>query len=530
MSKNIVIGVGGTGAKVVEAMLHLSAAGVGPGTMDVGFIDQDKTNGNVARSIDLLKLLVAARASWRTDNGPHHLGRAEPGSLLRTLVEPIHQLDDNLWVPDPKGRSSLRSIFANLDAETMLMDMLFSKEEQEMELDGGYKGKPHIGAAAITAHAHEDRGFWRSLVEKIGLVGVGQEVRLLLTGSVFGGTGAAGFPTVARLIRAKLKENNIQRNVSIGGVLMLPYFSFGDPSAEDGDSLDVARAAELLTQSRGALRHYEWQLGQLDQGHLFDELYFVGWNHRASLDYHVSSAGNQKNPALLPELFAAAAGYRFLNADRVVEINPDNPQRPLFVSARHEDRALSWADLPPPDDTMPQALYARIAQFLRFATAFLQWRESFGAQPSRKAALSDLWYRVQGLAGIDWERHPPTEELRDLSNVIRKFLEWAGSIEAYAGREDFDFGLWDLRGLVTTANFKDPVNLLTAPMVISAGAYREIFGRVATRDEGSDALLDAAELADLLNDHVAGSGHAGLGKLVHSLHAFSAPGVRPKPE
>ena len=45
---------------------------------------------------------------------------------------------------------------------------------------------------------------------------------------MFGGTGAAGFPSIARLLREIIKKN-ITDGVKIGGALMLPYFSFLNP-------------------------------------------------------------------------------------------------------------------------------------------------------------------------------------------------------------------------------------------------------------------------------------------------------------
>lgn len=50
MSNLIAIGVGGTGAKLVEALIHLSASGHSPDTIYPILIDQDLHNGNVQRT------------------------------------------------------------------------------------------------------------------------------------------------------------------------------------------------------------------------------------------------------------------------------------------------------------------------------------------------------------------------------------------------------------------------------------------------------------------------------------------------
>jgi len=65
MARNIIIGIGGTGAKVVEAIAHCLSAGLGPDAAQIGFVDQDKSNGNVARAIETVETIQKARQNWR---------------------------------------------------------------------------------------------------------------------------------------------------------------------------------------------------------------------------------------------------------------------------------------------------------------------------------------------------------------------------------------------------------------------------------------------------------------------------------
>ena len=50
MSECYLIGVGGTGSKVIESYIKLCATGLGPSNLWLGMVDQDEANGNVARS------------------------------------------------------------------------------------------------------------------------------------------------------------------------------------------------------------------------------------------------------------------------------------------------------------------------------------------------------------------------------------------------------------------------------------------------------------------------------------------------
>src|SRR4051794_27136200 len=70
-NQNILIGVGGTGAKTVEAALVLLAAGIGSGTVHVGLIDQDGANGNVERTRKLLSRLSDFRRLWGDHTSPN---------------------------------------------------------------------------------------------------------------------------------------------------------------------------------------------------------------------------------------------------------------------------------------------------------------------------------------------------------------------------------------------------------------------------------------------------------------------------
>ena len=52
--KNFIIGIGGTGAKCLEHLIHCCSAGLGPEDLWIGMVDQDEANGNVNRTKILL--------------------------------------------------------------------------------------------------------------------------------------------------------------------------------------------------------------------------------------------------------------------------------------------------------------------------------------------------------------------------------------------------------------------------------------------------------------------------------------------
>src|SRR4051794_26873422 len=103
MPRNFLIGIGGTGARCVEAVLHLCAAGLGPEDLWVGFIDQDADNGNLTDAKDLLRALGTLQAKLE---GNDHQATGLP--LLCTQlwagVVPAALIDNEtpyVWHPTP---------------------------------------------------------------------------------------------------------------------------------------------------------------------------------------------------------------------------------------------------------------------------------------------------------------------------------------------------------------------------------------------------------------------------------------------
>lgn len=507
MALNIILGIGGTGAKVVEAVLHACAAGLGPENLHVAFIDQDRSNGNVSRSLETLTRVAEARGHWRRQGQPHFIADTD---LLRTEVVPI---GEGLWIPHREQKANLRDILGDLGEDEHLFDLLFARDtEQTMELDEGYRGRAHIGSTAISsAVARENDSFWSAIFDLLRQAAGGEPVRLMLAGSVFGGTGASGFPTIARLVRRFLARENIGINVSLGGVLMLPYFKFDPPEDE---AANVARSEDLLPQTRGALRYYD---ALFSREEVFDELMMVGWDTSFNLGYHRHGTGDQRNPALLPEFIASLGACRFFDPEH-------QPQQGVLATAREHVGSFSWSDVPPLGGRSDH-VYQRIGKQIRFAAAWKFWAPVIGRQPAtwRPAYARHAWFRRFGLAAIDYDRAPPTEAIQAVTRYVDKFIEWAATMQVYAPRGDLRFDLWDLQNLLSApADYSNPQQ----PVRVKAALDENEFG-VASRSilgarVASHQLTDAAWLLDQLSHSSPAKGTSGLGGFVDALHSGSA--------
>ena len=525
MSANILIGVGGTGAKLVEASIHAAVAGLTTSELAIGFVDQDNSNGNVKRAEQLLANVHDARALWRDHGRAHDLG--QQSSLFRTNIHPLAP-KENLWVPHAQSSTTLANIFGRESMaadDRHVFDLLFAAgtsagdTEQDLALDEGYRGRPPIGSAAMTARIEGDVEFWRQLMEAIKRGQAGSEVRLMLVGSVFGGTGAAGFPTLTRLIRRRLREGQA-RNVKIGGLLMLPYFGFAAPAEEQGSTANVARAEELIMQARGALKYYDVLFRQ---EHVFDELYLVGWDRMFELGYHSAGAKDQANPPLAPELVGAMAVSRFFEPSHTVA---DESANPVFVSARADGDKLQWSDLPSPIDSQPDAPHDALGGMLRFAVAWKHWAPVVTARRNALSKLvgSDPWYKAQGVNQVDFQRQPPEQEVAALSQYTDALLTWASSIQGYADRARLGFSLWRTNDF-TAFNPGNPQNPLTLNQPAGDEArYGAAFNNILPQRDAGDAPPTAAALLMRLNaETLPDTTQKGLGRFVAALRAFSEP-------
>ncbi|MCU0882528.1 MAG: tubulin-like doman-containing protein [Hyphomonadaceae bacterium] len=514
MTMNILIGIGGTGAKIVESALYLLAAGIGPKEeVRVCLIDQDNSNGNVQRTEALIKLICQIQDEL--SNGQNRLDWKHQNEAERTALFsiPLRQLLDDgrraHWRPAPEDLPDLRTILERSNAtpaQQSLFDVLFRpadaddhEKEQDLNLAEGYRGRAHVGSAALLSALHHDSPeFLKTMTEHMrnGSAEGGGGVRIMLVGSLFGGTGAAGFPTIARSLHNMRQEDNPNDirgdKVHIGGVLMLPYFTFDDPEQK----ANVITTSQLLPQARVALEYYDRLLEQED---VFDHLYIAGWDEMIPLNYHEPGRLAQRNPAMLPELLAAFAVQDFFMAPQIV------PKPQPMMAARREQKAFGWTDLPI-DPNKRQPVIDRIAQALRFAYVW-RYRIDPDLKEGPKTNLVDralkrppefeadiIRNHVKNTAW-DSAAQALTQNIRDFSGDL---LNWAANLRLYSKVDNLN--LWNMGPVVAQIDPKRPQNAVKLQDVRSDSDQREdlktLVAPTSTLPPAGGAAVYAALLAD----------------------------------
>ena len=413
-----VIGIGGSGAKGVEALVHLCAAGLMPdGELNVFFIDPDISNGSLERAQSTLQQYRDCKdiALGKTDLFKTRITQASPG----------------VWSPfGEKATPNLESFFrysalkAKYESAAHLFDVLYSPQERKVVLDEGFLGHPSIGAAVMAKNVKlEEVEPWKTFRTKVDSEArSGGGCKIILMGSIFGGTGAAGIPTIARLIREEFAE---YENIRIGGVLVLPFFSFLSAEKQLSDGrLFKLNPENFILNTQAALRYYHNQ-NYLD---CFDAVYLMG-EHTLVDVKNTSAGGNtQNNDPHFIELYASLAVLDFFkNIDKKMK-NKEFKDRRYNMVARKDVKRMEWNDLP--DDNIGNTVKRAIGRLTHFAFAYLKVYYPM-LQDIRKNGNSYRapWY-VQFFERkkVSLEDDKVQQRLGNMKTYCETFLRWFANI------------------------------------------------------------------------------------------------------
>ncbi len=228
----VVFAVGGTGAKVAEALIDLLCLGIpllaqeptaghaaanAADSLTLVRIDPDKA----CRSASLQEAVSRYRAIGKT--GGDGASRGLWSLKLQDLVT-IHPLDA---LSGPPGVETLAGKLASRPAghnEAMqILRLFYSEADLATPLDRGFFQKPFIGAAVIASMGE------LKVEAKSPLVALlqgfrGKRLRVFVVGSMYGGTGAAGIPVISKIVRQVADDNHDRDSWRVAGCLLGPYF------------------------------------------------------------------------------------------------------------------------------------------------------------------------------------------------------------------------------------------------------------------------------------------------------------------
>lgn len=300
MAKLFIFGIGGTGERVMRSFTMLLAAGVP--TFD-GYniypvlIDYDKDNGDKDR---VVKLLQNYRKINQSAYRKH--GRVE-NQFFSCPLEQLQGLKNFVLNYEPKEgeKKFCEHIgFSNMKGDTLvtkhLLNTLYDNTnnpstELNLDMTVGFKGNPNIGS--VVFHKLREMQEYQNFLNACDPA---QGDKVVIVGSLFGGTGASGIPELVHAIRKDKPA------VELGTLLMLTYFS---PANKRGDVINPGR---FNAKTKAAISYYK------DSGLMtkISKIYYLGDPYPTVVPY--SEGGDtQKNNANMVELLGAMAIEHFVS-------------------------------------------------------------------------------------------------------------------------------------------------------------------------------------------------------------------------
>jgi hypothetical protein len=337
MAKLFLFAIGGTGSRVVKALSMLLASGVemqNTETVIPIIIDPDSANGDLTRTVEILKTYKEIRDKSFSDKS----------DFFKTKLSSLDELGDGGFVSDNfkfdidgvKEQLFKEFIgYSELDKNNRAFaSLLFSKTNLDADMEIGFKGNPNIGSVVL--NKFKDSDFFRKFASNFE-----ENDRVFIISSIFGGTGAAGFPLILKNIRdAKhpLPHHHFLQNAKIGAVTILPYFGVDKSGNTTIDS------NTFISKTKAALSYYATNVSGNNS---INALYYTGdkvTNDQKGAD----GANEQKNRAHFIELASALSIVDFMKlSDSDLNVVKGKATNPKFYEfgLQNESSAIVFNDL-----------------------------------------------------------------------------------------------------------------------------------------------------------------------------------------
>lgn len=324
--KYFIIGIGGTGMRCIEAFTHLCAIGMFDNKeIDILSIDTDTNNGNKGRSEQLIDRYIRIKGGKQ--------GKPTANSFFTA------KLNLYKFAPEYSGNRLTYELISGLNTgrdeikrdNKALSDLFFDKEVQGFNLDHGYRAQTHLGShlmyhciieAARNVKDGKARKEDRELSEFLDKIyQAGENARVFILGSVFGGTGASSIPIIPKALRdaIRIKDKNaeIHPKAMFGCSLLTEYFNFTVPDGiQKKEQKVIADCNNFSRNSQAALMFYQ---DDKTVNSTYKMMYHIGWPKKVNFSEGdnskktITGGGEQKNPSHVTELLCACAVYNFFN-------------------------------------------------------------------------------------------------------------------------------------------------------------------------------------------------------------------------
>lgn len=394
MNKLYVFGIGGTGSRVLKSLVMLLAAGVECAVDKIVpiIIDPDDSAADLTRTVETIKKYNAIRARLNFTSGDkNHFFKTEILQDVQNFRLPLRNTRD-LKFKDYMAVEQMD------DCNKALMSMLFSESNLESNMKVGFRGNPNIGSVVLNQFSDSDefRQFANNFSDGDGI---------FIISSIFGGTGASGFPLLLKTFRSTntIPNWNLIQKAQIGAISVLPYFKVKQNETSTIDS------STFISKTKSALSYYD---RNISGNNSVNTLYYVAdkTNQKPYENHEGGSA--QKNDAHFIELVSALAIIDFVENSATTALDNDAVHKEYGLD--NGSNQIVFKDL----GTRTRKLLCRpLAQFLLF-TKYLneECEKEYKYQP---------WAIDRGIR----EDFLQSEFLVDLQRMQKNFLEWLDEMD-----------------------------------------------------------------------------------------------------
>lgn len=423
MPKLFVFAIGGTGERVMRSLTMMLAAGVNAFNKYEVYpiiIDYDEKNADKDRTVELLRNYAAVHNAAFDRQGWVGEDKVKTEQFFSAKLRQLPGLDNYVFPYKPEdGKKQFKEHigFEDLSGENIMTKELLAslydtsdRPDTELNLDMtvGFKGNPNIGSVVFNkiAESLEFRAFKSAFQPATD--------RVVVIGSIFGGTGASGIPEIVKAIHA------MNKGAKVAALLVLPYFA---PAETRGGAIQASR---FNAKSKAALTYYK-SSGLMD---MITDIYCVGDPIPTVMPY--SEGGiTQMNNANIVEFIAAAMIEHFCT-------RADSDTKNEFKFSLDAD---IWED----EDAVERSAkrlfiedfdtYSKeniMSAFIEFSLALKLFHEQI---QTKKAKVKDFWnlLDMDEAAGFDKESENRKNRLRDycvaLDSFYAKYVDWLKELD-----------------------------------------------------------------------------------------------------
>lgn len=402
-----VFGIGGTGARVIKALTMLLASGVRvPNTNSIIpiLIDPDNANGDLTRTLELLRMYRDIRSHTEQDvngffyNELKSLADAEGANTTNTFHFQLTGIGSNRF-------KELIELSSMSRASQAMSRLLFSDTNLNADMQVGFKGNPNIGSVVL--NRFKDSPVFQAFANAFN-----EGDRIVIIGSIFGGTGAAGLPLLVKNLRdadPALPKHQLLRDAPIAAISVLPYF---DVQGDEGVSID---SNTFVSKTKAALTYYA---ENLCRNNSLNALYYLG-DVVSNTQKGADGASAQRNKAHFIELAAAMAIVNFMGySANNLAVSKGKAQAPMYFEYGLKQPAteIHFEHLGP---EMHQQAGKSLAQYFLFQKFF---REYYREMPENTGWMMNGTNKLQ-LKALDQRM------VNDLNRFNDYFNEWLKEME-----------------------------------------------------------------------------------------------------